>query len=383
MGLIDWVAYLLPALRWQFHWTGPGKRTEPTAEERDSFAQALPVPDPHDSPERTPAPMARVSMAIAAPPPAGPHPDTQPVRDEVAKRVLRSEEFSAVTLERVLPALVSQNLKPRVSLALRRYEPQVLADVVGTELMYALQIVSAKPDHVELRQRVGGHLICALTLPPKLDVEGGAQRVGTWRPYRMPLLRAIGAQEAAPVPFLLEASGISTQGMARTMQLIDVSWVALNSAIARFKHTLAVERPIVYAPNLQPCLATPTHLATPAGHAALAFFVLGLLAPWAPKERRQRLEETAQGISLLREVAGLHYDFDGVAGECLGRSLASWMHAAANGSEDWIACSYTVDSGDRKFGVSGRGATRLKDWQWLYAAAAAEWVGGSSAPKPD
>ena len=77
---------------------------------------------------------------------------------------------------------------------------------------------------------------------------------------------------------------------------------------------------------LRPDRLYPGHPSYPSGHATLAFTWAALLSKVRPKKAKE-LEEAANEVALLREVAGVHFRSDSDAGRQLGEQIADGIWA--------------------------------------------------------
>ncbi|MEM8579260.1 MAG: phosphatase PAP2 family protein [Pseudomonadota bacterium] len=91
-----------------------------------------------------------------------------------------------------------------------------------------------------------------------------------------------------------------------------------------------VARPVQRFPGLMPFLPTPPHASFPSNHATQAFLVAQLLtddlsAPdgWAPY-----LSAMATRIAIGREIGGVHYRSDSLAGRALGTAIHDALMAS-------------------------------------------------------
>jgi hypothetical protein len=73
--------------------------------------------------------------------------------------------------------------------------------------------------------------------------------------------------------------------------------------------------------SIKPWIKLPTHPAYPSGHATQSMFLAEYFSNYYP-QYRQCFENAAEEISVNREIAGLHYRSDTIAGYKLGKFLA-------------------------------------------------------------
>lgn len=172
-------------------------------------------------------------------------------------------------------------------------------------------------------------------LRPKSDVIASRDR-----------LTEINAQVVPPFAFWCAALPIHPDRMPRTIELIDLTLTLASFAVQRFKHALAVARPNQVNPSIFPAILTPAHGSLPSGHATEAFAVARVLYSLLRfKDGRLQLEPDKDGAPAVggplermlmalaariadnRQVAGLHYPIDTLAGRLLGTVLADYLVA--------------------------------------------------------
>jgi membrane-associated phospholipid phosphatase len=104
-----------------------------------------------------------------------------------------------------------------------------------------------------------------------------------------------------------------------THRLFSVAHEDLRRHLMRAKDTFDRVRPSLLDPELTTAIAVPGHPSYPSGHATETYFyalVFGALDPAHAEQYRT----DAYAIARNREIAGLHYPSDSVA----GRMLATW-----------------------------------------------------------
>lgn len=72
-------------------------------------------------------------------------------------------------------------------------------------------------------------------------------------------------------------------------------------------------RPIQLSPDLTLAIAGPPHSAYPSGHSCQSYIIALVLGVFQP-ERAEEFKQFAREIGQRREIAGVHYPSDGVAG---------------------------------------------------------------------
>lgn len=80
-------------------------------------------------------------------------------------------------------------------------------------------------------------------------------------------------------------------------------------------------RPSGLEPDIAPAIDVPGHPAYPSGHSTIMHLNAYLLAELAP-ERREEFEARAREIAVDREIAGLHYPSDTLAGSMVARQFS-------------------------------------------------------------
>jgi len=276
------------------------------------------------------------------------------------------------------------------------HDKQVRATLYDFELLSALTFEAGDNETAALRYRApGGDLVplMQITRPPLavftqqvLRVESLAQL----RPERMTeILGEMGPQYA----LWTAVADLSPQRTPRTLELIDCGLGLSSSVVQRFKHQFVCPRPIEYSPLVQPVIQTPGHRSFPSGHSTQAFFVARLLKLLAGERCSAVMEEQLQAqaarIAQNREVAGVHFPVDSMAGCLLGDTLA-W-HVAAVGSQGEVPRwsgrfdaredptqlrSPGMDHGTfqhREADVDKPSRQRASTVAWLWNAAREEW----------
>jgi len=94
--------------------------------------------------------------------------------------------------------------------------------------------------------------------------------------------------------------------------------------VIHFKKIFNRPRPSELLPNINPVLNVPLHRAYPSGHATQAIVAARMLIEWTGLQNAQ-LEKLATRVGRNREIAGLHFPSDTVAGFNLGSQLVEYF----------------------------------------------------------
>jgi hypothetical protein len=133
-------------------------------------------------------------------------------------------------------------------------------------------------------------------------------------------------------PQLAFWSSIANLHPARTPKTLELLDTVVRFAIfveMRFKHALAVPRPIDYSPQVQPMIQTPGHGSLPSGHGTQAYIVSNVLCALRGQPETsvfgQQLMRQAYRVTINRTIAGVHFPVDHIAGRLLGTTLAEYF----------------------------------------------------------
>jgi membrane-associated phospholipid phosphatase len=89
------------------------------------------------------------------------------------------------------------------------------------------------------------------------------------------------------------------------------------------KYTYVLLRPFQNVPTNTTVFPTPNHPSYPSGHSCVSAAAATVLATFFP-EKTAELDAGVAEAGLSRVYAGIHYPFDIVGGQALGRSAAEW-----------------------------------------------------------
>lgn len=107
--------------------------------------------------------------------------------------------------------------------------------------------------------------------------------------------------------------------------VLAYTWEDLSTLIMAEKKLYNRPRPHILKAAIAPILDVPHHPAYPSGHSTQAHFLAYILGELHPESRDAYLVR-ADEIAHHREVAGLHYPSDGVAGALLAKQYFDALH---------------------------------------------------------
>jgi acid phosphatase (class A) len=105
---------------------------------------------------------------------------------------------------------------------------------------------------------------------------------------------------------------------------INESLLSLTEIVLEFKEYFNRARPSSVIPEINPILPVPWHASYPSGHATQSFVIASMMANHFPKYSK-KLFNLAFQVGLNREIAGLHYRSDTLAGFELGRNFINFQ----------------------------------------------------------
>jgi hypothetical protein len=219
------------------------------------------------------------------------------------------------------------------------HDAHVRATLYDFDLLSALAFEAGDNDTATLKYRAPGGgepvPVMHITRPPLQVFRQQVLRVESQAQLRQERLGEILGEIGPQYALWTAVADLSPQRTPRTLELIDCGLRLSSSIVQRFKHQFVCPRPIEYSPLVQPVIQTPGHRSFPSGHSTQAFFVARLLKLLAGARCSAVMEEQLQAqaarIAQNREVAGVHFPVDSMAGCLLGDTLA-W-HLAAVGSQ--------------------------------------------------
>ncbi len=127
--------------------------------------------------------------------------------------------------------------------------------------------------------------------------------------------------EVGEEPPLLERIGFESETMPKTRKFIDAYINEVNFFILREKQTINRARPTQLEPKLTTVVEIPPHPAYPSGHAGQNYIIALALAELDPAHKEKYIE-IAKQVASRREIAGVHYHGDSVAGFYVAEQVA-------------------------------------------------------------
>lgn len=138
-------------------------------------------------------------------------------------------------------------------------------------------------------------------------------------PEQLALIHAENEMTRMYEPF--EKAGIFLSAENKeTVDLIDMAQSDLGYFIVKYKKAFMRARPNVLAPDLETVIENPGHPAYPSGHGSqghMTALVLSLLDP----AHEAQYKALGHDIGLRREIAGIHYPSDAIAGRKLAQAV--------------------------------------------------------------
>ena len=121
---------------------------------------------------------------------------------------------------------------------------------------------------------------------------------------------------------LIQAAGLDEREASRVFALMDAAMVDASISCFDAKYTYWFIRPSHADPSITLPIGLPSHPSYPSGHSCLSGSAAGVLASVFPAAAPALMAEVAEA-GQSRFHAGLHYQFDIVAGQTIGRQAAA------------------------------------------------------------
>lgn len=167
-------------------------------------------------------------------------------------------------------------------------------------------------------------------------------------------------------PFFGALSHLSADRCKWTLELLSLLFSTCRLCQYRLKQLMDCPRPISFAQEVQPMIQTPGHPTWPSGHATESFAAATLLArltdgsyadPVQGVQDQLPTYRLAARISLNRQVAGVHFPTDSVAGAALGIALAEFLINYSSGAAQTQCTNFNGGSFDGDFNLTLLGQT--------------------------
>jgi membrane-associated phospholipid phosphatase len=130
-----------------------------------------------------------------------------------------------------------------------------------------------------------------------------------------------------------------------TYRLLNVANLVGLFLVQHFKEKFKWPRPSQICPALLPPIAVPGHASYPSGHATqahlMAFCLKEVIGPANKPVVGPTIEALADRITKNRELAGVHYPMDGIAGKALAEAAFNLLMAmpGENGGKSKFAAA--------------------------------------------
>jgi membrane-associated phospholipid phosphatase len=141
------------------------------------------------------------------------------------------------------------------------------------------------------------------------------------------------AQAVDVVGYFAGLAGFTAASHPETTALCHVAMQLGQFVVMHFKRHYDRPRPSELLPALMPPIDVPGHAAYPSGHATQAHLIAHLLAAVMPDPHPARalLTPLAERIAINREVLGVHYRSDSLAGRTLAAGTFAVVSEIARG----------------------------------------------------
>lgn len=111
-----------------------------------------------------------------------------------------------------------------------------------------------------------------------------------------------------------------------TFEVLRVGVHLPNFVAVYYKDMFQRDRPSRISPEVDPMIEVPGHASYPSGHSTQAYLAAHLLQRVHPDGDDPRWQkdifDLAQHVAFCREVAGVHYESDSIAGKKLARAIS-------------------------------------------------------------
>lgn len=157
--------------------------------------------------------------------------------------------------------------------------------------------------------------------PPPTDNMPEARKLLAMLPLRTPeRVGEIQSQAQDPTPLFFQIAGLNPSSAPSFVKLVTEVQSDMVTVVLACKAYYNRARPNTVLPEIVPILPVPWHSSYPNGHAAQSQLTARLLGSAVPSKLPELLK-FAERVGRNREVAGLHYPSDTVAGVQLADSV--------------------------------------------------------------
>ncbi|HEY8027307.1 MAG TPA: phosphatase PAP2 family protein [Burkholderiaceae bacterium] len=131
----------------------------------------------------------------------------------------------------------------------------------------------------------------------------------------------IKAQAINPLPLFWQCAGLYETSHPEQARRIQEAVVDTEYVVTALKRRFNRPRPSTVLADIHTVVPVPPYASYPSGHATQSVVIATLMSEVAPKAAK-RLQVLATQVGRNREIAGLHYPSDTVAGFKLGHELS-------------------------------------------------------------
>ena len=133
---------------------------------------------------------------------------------------------------------------------------------------------------------------------------------------------ALGYWDERAAAFIVE-HGLGERSASHVFALTNAAGMDATIGCWDAKYTYVLLRPVQADPGVTVVFPTPNHPSYPSGHSCVSAAAASILTAIFP-EKKAELDQGVADAGMSRVFAGIHYPFDIVAGQALGRSVAAW-----------------------------------------------------------
>jgi len=203
---------------------------------------------------------------------------------------------------------------------LRRLHPLHLNVLLTDRLSDGLWVDDAENDGVQIKDGRGDVPHDAIH-GATIDADALNQILAR-RWLRAERMNEIIDQQTDILSFLALAYPLTRDTHPMTMAILDAILGAAGKLVVDAKYRLNTPRPADVVGGIGPVIRTPSHGATPSGHATEAWAMAYVMEAMIFGKPSQELRLVAARIEENRIVAGVHYEADGYMGRIMATALA-------------------------------------------------------------